>query len=71
MKYVPRGVGVDGLPTMGVSSPILEAIGSGIWAAIQHEIAHGREAELPEKTPEITRIALAPLGGRAFEACGG
>jgi AcrR family transcriptional regulator len=43
-------------------SPILEAIGSGIWAAIQHEIAHGRKAELPEKAPEITRIALAPLG---------
>jgi AcrR family transcriptional regulator len=50
--------GVEG----SVSSPILEAIGSGIWAAIQHEIAHGREAELPEKAPEITRIALAPLG---------
>jgi AcrR family transcriptional regulator len=50
--------GVEG----SVPSPILEAIGSGIWAAIQHEIAHGREAELPEKAPEITRIALAPLG---------
>jgi AcrR family transcriptional regulator len=49
--------GADG----AVSSAILEAIGSGIWAAIQHEIAHGREAELPEKAPEITRIALAPL----------
>jgi AcrR family transcriptional regulator len=45
-----------------VSSPILEAIGSGIWAAIQHEIAHGREAQLPEKAPEITHIALASLG---------
>lgn len=45
-----------------VSPPILEAIGSGIWAAIQHEIAHGRTAELPERAPEISRIALAPLG---------
>jgi AcrR family transcriptional regulator len=45
-----------------VPSPILEAVGSGIWAAIQHEIAHGRKAELPQKAPEITRIALAPLG---------
>jgi AcrR family transcriptional regulator len=44
-----------------VSSPIREAIASGIWAAIQHEIAHGREAELAERAPEITRIALAPL----------
>jgi AcrR family transcriptional regulator len=49
--------GVEG----SVSSPILEAIGSGIWATIQHEIAHGREAELPEKAPEVARIALAPL----------
>jgi AcrR family transcriptional regulator len=49
--------GVEG----SVPSPILEAVGSGIWAAIQHEIAHGREAQLPEKAPEITRIALAPL----------
>jgi AcrR family transcriptional regulator len=50
--------GVEG----SVSSPIREAVGSGIWAAIQHEIAHGREAELPEQAPEIARIALAPLG---------
>jgi hypothetical protein len=45
-----------------LDSVILEAVGSGIWAAIQHEIAHGREAELPQKAPEIARIALAPLG---------
>ncbi len=54
----------------GTRSPaILEAIGSGIWAAIQHEIAHGREAELPDKAPEIVRIALAPLA--ASEPGGG
>ncbi len=55
----PEGLpsGIEG----SVPSAIFEAIGSGIWAAIQHEIAHGREAELPEKAPEITRIALAPL----------
>jgi AcrR family transcriptional regulator len=55
-KLLPSGV------PGSVPTPILEAIGSGIWAAIQHEIAHGRKAELPEKAPEITRIALAPLG---------
>jgi AcrR family transcriptional regulator len=54
-ELLPSGV------TGSVPSPILEAIGSGIWAAIQHEIAHGREAELPQKAAEITRIALAPL----------
>jgi AcrR family transcriptional regulator len=50
--------GVEGI----ASTPILEAIGSGIWAAIQHEIAHGRESELPGKAPELTRFALAPVG---------
>jgi AcrR family transcriptional regulator len=39
-----------------------EAIGSGIWSAIQHEIAHGRRESLPALTPALTRIALAPFG---------
>jgi TetR/AcrR family transcriptional regulator len=43
------------------STAILEAIGSGIWAVIQHEIAHGRMETLPELAPEIIRIALAPF----------
>jgi AcrR family transcriptional regulator len=41
---------------------VLEAIPTGIWAVIQHEIAHGRSAELPQLAPELTRIALAPFG---------
>jgi hypothetical protein len=32
---------------------------SGIWEVIQYEIAHDRLASLPDKAPEITRIALA------------
>ena len=40
---------------------IQEAVGSGLWAVIQHEIHHGRRARLPELAPELTRIALAPL----------
>ncbi|HSS43063.1 MAG TPA: TetR/AcrR family transcriptional regulator [Solirubrobacterales bacterium] len=59
--YLTPELRPSGIPG-SVSGPILEAIGSGIWAAIQHEIAHGRTAELPAKAPEITRIALAPLG---------
>lgn len=38
---------------------IMEAIPTGIWAAIQHEIARGRSTELPELAPDITRIVLA------------
>lgn len=41
---------------------ILEAVPSGIWTVIQHEIAHDRAAALPELAPELTRIATAPFG---------
>jgi AcrR family transcriptional regulator len=40
---------------------VLEAIPTGIWAVIQHEIVRGRSAALPELAPDITRIALAPF----------
>lgn len=38
---------------------ILEAIPSGIWAVIQHEIAHGRRESLPALAPEVSRIVVA------------
>jgi AcrR family transcriptional regulator len=41
------------------SPVLLGAISSGIWEVIQYEIAHGRSTSLPDKAPEITRIALA------------
>jgi AcrR family transcriptional regulator len=44
-----------------VSDATLEAISTGIWSAIQHEITHGRLEQLPEIAPAITWIALAPL----------
>jgi AcrR family transcriptional regulator len=55
----PSGIGGP------VPGAVLEAIGSGIWSVIQHEIAHGRGEQLPELTPELTRIALAPLSARS------
>jgi AcrR family transcriptional regulator len=51
----PEGIGGP------VPREILEAIGTGIWAVIQREIANGRGEELPRLAPEVTRIALAPL----------
>ena len=51
----PSGIGGP------VPAAVLEAIGSGTWSVIQHEIAHGRGEQLPELAPELTRIALAPL----------
>lgn len=51
----PAGKGAE------VPAVIREAIGSGIWAVIQHEIAHGRRAELPELAPTVVALAMAPL----------
>jgi hypothetical protein len=43
---------------------VVEAIGGGMWAVIQHEIAAGRLSSLPEKAPQIAAIALTPFGPR-------
>ena len=45
----PRAVpeGLAPLPPV-----VVEAIGGGMWGAIQHEIAAGRLSELPDKAPE-------------------
>jgi AcrR family transcriptional regulator len=40
---------------------VLPAIGSGIWTAIQHEIAQGRRQSLPALAPEITQLAVGPF----------
>jgi AcrR family transcriptional regulator len=39
---------------------VLEATAAGIWFVIQREIAHGRVDDLPQKAPELARIALSP-----------
>ncbi|HUC00111.1 MAG TPA: TetR family transcriptional regulator [Solirubrobacterales bacterium] len=53
---------VAGAEEMGTATvAVREAVGSGIWAVIQHEIHHGRRAELPVLAPELIRLALAPL----------
>jgi AcrR family transcriptional regulator len=50
-------------PPQGRSVPpvILEAIGGGTWAVIQHEIAAGRRRQLPEIAPEIVEFAIVPF----------
>ncbi|HEX5984705.1 MAG TPA: TetR/AcrR family transcriptional regulator [Solirubrobacterales bacterium] len=40
---------------------VLEAAAGGIWFVIQREVAHGRDDSLPEKAPELARLALLPL----------
>jgi AcrR family transcriptional regulator len=47
-------------PTM-----ILEAIGSGVWASVQHLLVHGPADELPERAPELARLVVVPLVAKA------
>jgi AcrR family transcriptional regulator len=44
-----------------LSPRALPAIATGIWAVIQHEIAHGRRPSLAELAPEVTWIAIGPF----------
>lgn len=54
-------------PQLGGPLPqsILEAVPSGVWAMIQHEIAHGRREALPALAPEMVRFVLAPFNDQA------
>lgn len=57
----PEALPADVRPLPPVVS---EAIGGGIWAVIQHEIAGGRLLTLPDMAPEISALALTPLYSR-------
>ena len=46
-----------------VPAVVGEAIIGGIWNVIQHEVAHGRAAQLPELAAELTYLALTPFLG--------
>lgn len=48
-------------PGGSASRVALEATASGIWFAIQREIAHDRADSLPDKAPELAKIAMSPL----------
>jgi AcrR family transcriptional regulator len=40
---------------------VIEALGGGLWTAIQHEIATGNITSLPEFAPELAAVMLTPL----------
>jgi len=44
-----------------IPTVIREAVGAGIWAVIQYEIAHGRRAGLADAAPAVVALATAPL----------
>jgi AcrR family transcriptional regulator len=44
-----------------VSDVVMEAIATGSWAVLQHEIAHGRRERIAEVGPDLCAVALAPF----------
>jgi AcrR family transcriptional regulator len=59
-SFFSTDAGVDGADE-AFPPVILEAIGGGTWAVIQHEIAAGRRDRLPERAAEIVEFAVAPF----------
>ncbi len=64
VAYLRPGVAPSGIGGP-VSNVVLEAIATGSWAVLQHEIAHGRRESLSDVAPLLTEIALAPFGDPA------
>jgi len=56
LNVIPADVGTP------QSELVIEAIGGGIWIVIQNEVAAGRTNSLPDLTPEIAYILMAPFG---------
>ena len=42
----------------------MQAVGSGAWSVIQHELVQGKAESLPELGPELVRIVLTPFTAR-------
>jgi hypothetical protein len=45
----------------GTPEVVLQAIGSGAWAVIQHELARNQSRSLPKIAPELARIVMMPV----------
>lgn len=45
----------------GTSDVVLQAIVSGAWSVIQHELARNQRRSLPGLAPELSRIVLTPV----------
>jgi AcrR family transcriptional regulator len=56
----PRSFGAD--TPKEVPPATIDAIGGGIWSAVQHELEHGRADSLPAMAPQFAVLALAPFG---------
>ena len=50
-------------PARRLPEVVLQAIGGGLWASVQHEIEHGRARTLPELAPQLAALVLAPWEG--------
>ncbi len=57
----PRAFAAE--PARRLPEVVLQAIGGGLWASIQHEIEHGRARTLPGLAPQLAALVLAPWEG--------
>ena len=57
-----------GLAPKGIGGPVpdavLQAVGSGAWSVIQHELVRENVEALPDLAPELVRIVLTPFSAR-------
>ncbi len=58
--FLEPGVAPEEL-NVGPSETVLQAITSGAWGVIQHELAHEKIETLPELAPELAQIVLGSL----------
>jgi AcrR family transcriptional regulator len=56
--FAPKGIGGP------VPDAVLQAVGSGVWSVIQHELVRENTESLPELGPELVRIVLTPFAAR-------
>ena len=62
------GLRQPGVAPKGIGGPIpeavLQAVGSGAWSVIQHELVRDNAESLPDLAPELVRIVLTPFAPR-------
>jgi hypothetical protein len=60
MSFLRPGIAPKGVDK-AVPEAVLQAVGSGTWSVIQHELVRDQSKSLPELAPALVRILLTPL----------
>jgi AcrR family transcriptional regulator len=62
-SFLRPGIAPKGVDNQATEA-LLQAVGSGAWSVIQHELVLGNRASLPDLAPELVRIVLTPFAAR-------